>query len=243
MISIAAGGGSLRQDVQEGIEREIEYRLGNGDSDGALARWQKELLLLVISAVNGNACLSQLHARAAVKAGASLAQVRDTIFYVELTGMVKWVMVGYGAYKAGESELPESERSNAHREAFAGREQRFEEIKAYLSKDGRSDVSEQWMTLAREAPGILDGYIRMRETFVKPDPEGSLSKRFMELVIIAADIAQSHPYGAVRHTARFVQSGGTVAELVEAVALAAVTCGVQSYKNCGRDVIEAAEKA
>jgi len=243
MISVAAGGGSIRQDVQEGIEREINYRLGNGDSASALERWQKELLMLVITAVNGNACLSQLHARAAVKAGATLAQVRDTILYIELTGMVKWVMVGYGAYKAGEAELPESQRASANQEAFAGREQRFEEIKSYLSKDGRSDVSEQWMTLAREAPGILDGYIRMRESFVKPDPEGALTKKFMELVIIAADIAQLHPHGAVRHTARYVKSGGTVAELVEAVALAALTCGVQTYKNCGRDVIEAAESA
>ena len=89
MISDAAGAGVIRQDVQQAIEREIHYRLREGDVSGALSRWQKELLLLVINAVKSNACLSQLHARAAIKAGATLAQVLQVILYVELTGMVK----------------------------------------------------------------------------------------------------------------------------------------------------------
>src|SRR5712692_5318814 len=86
MISEAAGAGVIRQDVQQAIEREVRYRLGEGDAPGALSRWQKELLLLVIQTVKANACLSQLHARAAVKAGATLAQVLQVVQYVELTG-------------------------------------------------------------------------------------------------------------------------------------------------------------
>jgi len=39
-----------------------------------------------------------------------------------------------------------------------------------------------------------------------------------------------------------VRQGATVPEIVEAVALAMIECGVQSYKTCGLDVIEAAEK-
>jgi alkylhydroperoxidase/carboxymuconolactone decarboxylase family protein YurZ len=238
---VTAGGGEIRANVQEAIRKELDYRLGEGDAAGALTRWQKELVLLVIHAVRANACLTQLHARAAIKAGATLAQVLDTILYIELTGMVKWVMVGYEAYTAAEAAAPEEQRTQTERDAWAGQEQRFEEIKAYLFRDGRSDVSEQWMKLARMAPGILDGYIRMRESFVRPDPHGSMPKKLMELIIIAADIAQAHPHGAVRHTARYVQVGGSVAELVEGVALVAIECGVQSYKQCGRDVIEAAE--
>jgi hypothetical protein len=68
MILAAAGAGVIRQDVQQAIEREVRYRLGEGDAPGALARWHKELLLLVIQIVRANACLSQLHARAAVMA-------------------------------------------------------------------------------------------------------------------------------------------------------------------------------
>ena len=106
MISEAAGAGVIRQDVQQAIEREMRYRLGEGDAPGALARWHKELLLLVIQTVKANACLSQLHARAAVKAGATLAQVLQVLQYVELTGMVKWVMVGHDALTAAEADGP-----------------------------------------------------------------------------------------------------------------------------------------
>jgi alkylhydroperoxidase/carboxymuconolactone decarboxylase family protein YurZ len=220
----------------------VNYRLGEGDVPGALSRWQKELLLLVIHTVKANACLSQLHARAAVKAGATLAQVLQVIQYVELTGMVKWVMVGHDALTAAEAELPEAQRIELARAAWTGQEQRLQDIQHYLRRDGHGEISPQWQKLAEVAPAILDGYIRMRENFVKPDPLGAVPKKLMELAIIAADIVQAHPWGAVRHTQRFIKDGGTVPELIEAVALAMIEDGVQGYKTCGREVIEAAEQ-
>ena len=191
--------------------------------------------------VKGNACLSQFHARAAVKAGATLAQVLQVMQYVELTGMVKWVMVGHDALAAAEADVPEAQRLELARETWAGHEQRLQDIQQYLRRDGHGELSPPWRKLAEVAPAILDGYIRMRENFVKPDPLGAVPKKLMELAIIAADVVQAHPWGAVRHTQRFVKDGGTVPELIEAVALAMIEDGVQSYKTCGREVIEAAE--
>lgn len=242
MISEVAGAGLIRQDVQQAIERELSFRLGEGDAPGALSRWQKELILLVIHTVKVNACLSQLHARAAVKAGATLAQVLQVMQYVELTGMVKWVMVGHDALIAAEADVSEAERANLAREAWTHQEERFQEIQQYLRRDGHGEISAPWGKLAEVAPAVLDGYIRMRENFVKPDPLGAVPKKLMELAIIAADIVQAHPWGAVRHTQRFIKDGGTVSELVEAVALAMIEDGVQGYQNCGREVIEAAEE-
>lgn len=242
MISETAGAGVIRHDVQQAIEREVRYRLGEGEAPGALLRWQKELLLLVIHTVKANACLSQLHARAAIKAGATLAQVLQVIQYVELTGMVKWVMVGHDALAAAEAEAPEAQRLNPARDAWAGHEQRWQAMQHYLRRDGHGEISAPWQKLAEVAPAILDGYIRMRENFVKPDPLGAVPKKLMELAIIAADIVQAHPWGAVRHTQRFVKDGGTVPELIEAVALAMIEEGVHSYKTCGREVLEAAEQ-
>ena len=106
MITEVAGAGIIRDDVQQAIERELNYRLGDGDAPGSLSRWQKELVILVLHTVKANACLSQLHARAAVKAGATLAQVLQVIQYVELTGMVKGVMVGHDALTAAEGGCP-----------------------------------------------------------------------------------------------------------------------------------------
>jgi hypothetical protein len=241
MISEAAGAGVIRQDVQQAIESEVRYRLGEGDAPGALARWQKELLLLVIQTVKANACLSQLHARTAVKAGATLAQVLQVIQDVELTGMVKWVMAGHDALIAAEADVPEAQRLTPARDAWTGQEQRFQDIQHYLRQDGHAELSPQWQKLAEVAPAILDGYIRMREHVVKPDPLGAVPKKLMELAMIAADIVQAHPWGAVRPTQQFVKDGGTVPELIEAVALAMIEDGVHSYKTCGREVIEAAE--
>ena len=243
MITEVAGAGIIRDDVQQAIERELNYRLGDGDAPGSLSRWQKELVLLVLHTVKANACLSQLHARAAVKAGATLAQVLQVIQYVELTGMVKWVMVGHDALTAAEGEVPESQRVDATKDAWDGQDQRFQDIQQYLQRDGHGEISTQWRKLAEVAPAILDGYITMRENFVKPDPLGAVPKKLMELAIIAADVIQSHPWGAVRHTQRYIADGGTVPELVEAVSLAMIEDGVQCYKACGLDVIEAAESA
>ena len=243
MITEVAGAGIIRDDVQQAIERDLNYRLGDGDAPGSLSRWQKELVLLVLHTVKANACLSQLHARAAVKSGATLAQVLQVIQYVELTGMVKWVMVGHDALTAAEGEVPESQRVDATKDAWDGQDQRFQDIQQYLQRDGHGEISAQWRKLAEVSPAILDGYITMRENFVKPDPLGAVPKKLMELAIIAADVIQSHPWGAVRHTQRYIADGGTVPELVEAVSLAMIEDGVQCYKACGLDVIEAAESA
>ena len=243
MITEITDAGIIRDDVQQAIERELNYRLGDGDAPGSLSRWQKELVILVLHTVKANACLSQLHARAAVKAGATLAQVLQVIQYVELTGMVKWVMVGHDALTAAEGEVPESQRVDATKDAWDGQDQRFQDIQQYLQRDGHGEISAQWRKLAEVAPAILDGYITMRENFVKPDPLGAVPKKLMELAIIAADVIQSHPWGAVRHTQRYIADGGTVPELVEAVSLAMIEDGVQCYKACGLDVIETAESA
>src|SRR4029453_1044495 len=179
MISEAAGAGVIRQDVQQAIEREMCYRLGEGDAAGALSRWQKELLLLVIQTVKANACLSQLHARAAVKAGATLAQVLQIIQYVELTGMVKWVMVGHDELTAAEAAVPEAQRLPPAREAWTGQEQRLQDIQHYLRRDGHGELSPPWQKLAEVAPPILDGYFRLGENFVKFNPRGRVPKKLM----------------------------------------------------------------
>ena len=155
--------------------------------------------------------------------------------------MVKWVMVGHDALTAAEADVPDAQRLTPTRDAWTGQEQRLQDIQHSLRLDGHAELSPPWQKLAEVAPAILDGYSRMREHVVTPDPLGAVPKKLMELAIIAADVVQAHPWGAVRHTQRLVKEGGTVPELIEAVALAMIAEGVHSYKTCGREVIEAAE--
>ncbi len=192
--------------------------------------------------MQSNACLSQLHARAAIRAGAKLDQVLQAILYIELTGMVKWVMVGREALSAAEADVPESQHLKPTKEAWAGQEQRMEEIKQYVWQVSHHQFFDDWKKMAEVAPGILDGYIRMRESFIKPDPLGALPKKTMELIIVSADIVQAHPWGAVQHTHQAIRDGATVSEVIEAVALVMIECGVPSYKTAGLEVIQAAEK-
>ena len=100
-----------------------------------------------------------------------------------------------------------------------------------------------WQKLAEVAPDVLDGYMRIRESFVKPDPLGALPKKMIELVIISADIVQANSWGGLLHVRQAVKDGLTVPEVVEAVALAMIEDGVPSYRTCGLDLIEATEKA
>ena len=105
MISEAAGAGVIRQDVQQAIEREMRYRLGEGDAPGPSRDGKR-------AAAPGDPygesqCLPEpTPCPGAVKAGATLAQVLQVIQYVELTGMVKWVMVGHDALTAAEADGP-----------------------------------------------------------------------------------------------------------------------------------------
>jgi hypothetical protein len=135
-------------------------------------------------------------ARTLAEGRAMLAQVLQVIQYVELTGMVKWVMVGHDALTAAEAQVPDAQRLTLARDAWTGQEQRLQDMQQYLRRDGYGEISPPWQKLAEVAPAILDGYIRMRENFVTPDPLGAVPKKLMELAIIAADVVQAHPWGA-----------------------------------------------
>jgi alkylhydroperoxidase/carboxymuconolactone decarboxylase family protein YurZ len=241
MLSEAAGAGVTRQGVQQAIERELRYRLGEGDAPGARARWQQELRLPAIQTVNANARLSQRQARAAVTAGATLAPVLQVIHDVGLTGMVTGGMAGHDALTAAEADAPEAQRLPPARDAWPGQEQRWQAMPQYLRRDGHAELSPPWPKRAGVAPAVLGGGIRMREHVVKPDPLGAVPKKLRALAMIAADVAQARPWGAVRHTPRCVKDGGAVPELIEAVAFAMAADGVHRDKTCGRAVIEAAE--
>src|SRR5207244_9679238 len=144
----------------------------------------------------------------------------------ELTGMVKWVMAGHDALTAAEADAPEAHRLTPARAAWTGQEQRLQDIQQYLRRDGHAELSPQWQKLAEVAPAILDGYIRMRENFVKPDPLGAVPKKLMELAIIAADVVQAHPWGAVRHTQRLVKEEWRSSGSIEACACHLLEGGV-----------------
>jgi len=79
----------------------------------------------------------------------------------------------------------------------------------------------------------------MRESFVKPDgavPKSSWNWSLSRQISRNCTLGRGSPHH------RFMEQKGTVAEVIEAVALGMIECGVQVYKSSGLDLIETAEK-
>ena len=123
------GGGTIREDVQEAIRRELDYRQGEGDLSGSLKRWEKECLLAAINAAKPNLCLSVLHSEAAIKAGVDLPSLQALKAGRELsTGDVIFLCSGGHGFKMLEDmemievkQGPYSGQGN-DKEAFEGME-------------------------------------------------------------------------------------------------------------------------
>src|SRR3989442_2508252 len=79
----------------------------------------------------------------------------------------------HDALTAAEADVPDAQRLTPARDAWAGQEQRLQDIQHYLRRDGHGELSPQWRKLAEVAPAILDGFTRSREDFGKPSPLGA----------------------------------------------------------------------
>jgi alkylhydroperoxidase/carboxymuconolactone decarboxylase family protein YurZ len=238
VLSNEIGAGDIRADVQRAIEAELEYRLTGEDAPGALSRKEKELLLVALNGTKLNACLSQLHARAAVRAGATIEEVAHAGSTVMLVGMIRWKMAGQGAFTAAIAEAA-SRDGKAADPVQAGA---LNDMRAYVRKVLDRDFPDMWETLGVAAPGSLEGYMKLRQDIIRADPHsGALPKKFIELCVVSCDIIQANDWGAKMHVRQAVRDGLTPAQAVEGVALAMIEAGVQVYHTGGREVILEAE--
>lgn len=98
--------------------------------------------------------------------------------------------------------------------------------------------------LGEHAPGVLDGYYRMRKWFMREPPEGALPKKVKELLYVALDIALGAPLEFNKaHAVAAVKAGASKDEVVEAVALTVFLAGMPKYMSVGHEIIKAAVEA
>jgi len=234
VLSDEIGAGPIRDDVQRSIEQELNYRLGQGGDPGPLPITYRELLLLSISGVRLNACLSEFHARRAVLLGAGTDEVRDAALTVILVGMIRWKMAGMGALVAACKQAGTTLRP-VEKAEFGG-------MRSYVQQVLNRDFPDMWETLAAAAPGVLEGYMKLRENILRPDPSvGALPKWMVEIIVASCDIIQANTWGAQMHIRQAVRDGATPAQVLQSIALVMIEGGVPLYKGGGLDVIEAAE--
>jgi alkylhydroperoxidase/carboxymuconolactone decarboxylase family protein YurZ len=233
MLSKEIGGGAIRGDVQIAIAAELERRLDRRDDGEALSPKHRELILLSLSATRLNACLSELHARRAVRLGASPAEVRDAALSVILVGMIRWKMAGMGAFVASLHEA-KAELTRPVDDLSALREH----VHRVLDRE----FPDMFETLASAAPGVLDGYLKLRGNILRQNSdEGALPKWLLELMVTTCDVVQGNSWGAQMHVRQAVRDGATPVQALECIVLAMIEGGVPVYKTGGLEVIEAAE--
>lgn len=132
-----------------------------------------------------------------------------------------------------DSGAPESAVAEPSRQAWEYAENYYQDQK----------VMESFGLLARYRPEVFDGYMTLRQAAYNVEG-AALTPRDKELIILAIEIARCKtnppPTGHARHA---IEVGATPAEVAEVASLCILIGGMLTYRESGRFVLEAAEKA
>ncbi|MGE4239457.1 carboxymuconolactone decarboxylase family protein [Ramlibacter sp.] len=228
--------------VEECVAEEIAARLHFLDAKAAtashpdgLSRKDKELLSMSIANAHAFASAAQLHARAAIRAGATIAEVVEVgVLAIICRGMPGFKMSALPAILAAEKECGEE-----YKYPVDGQEQLLD-IRAYIAEALGITLPDMWLKLETVAPYALNGYMMIRQGLLKDG--GALPKSIKELVIIAMDISYALTWGSRMHARQAVRDGATVRQMAEIVALAMMAGGHAVYHTGGAGVMQVAEE-
>lgn len=237
---------SIHPAVEEAVRDEIEERLcfvssqkaGTQKPDG-LTRKEKELILLSIAYAHMRAAPAQLHARAAIRMGASMAEIAEvSVLAIIARGMPAFKMAALPAIQAAEVESGQTYTYPIQKDDGANKN--LIDIRAYIAEALGITLPDMWQKLETIAPYALNGYMLIRQGVLKDG--GALSKSLKELVIIAMDISYALTWGSRMHASQAVRDGATVQQIAEIIALAMLEGGHAVYHTGGAGVIAVAEQ-
>jgi AhpD family alkylhydroperoxidase len=103
------------------------------------------------------------------------------------------------------------------------------------------DMPDFWAILGEYAPYALDGYLEMRRGVFGRAEDGATStipKQYLEMMVVALNIAQDNHWGLRTHTRAALRAGATPDELVQLVVLTIMSTGMVSYRKTGYLVLE-----
>lgn len=95
--------------------------------------------------------------------------------------------------------------------------------------------------LQRHAPEAFAAYLMAREAAYRLPPEGHLPLASKELVFIVLDVAAGHVEGAVAHAEAGLRAGLTPGQIMEALSIAILIHGHQSWARAGAAVMRHVE--
>ena len=97
-------------------------------------------------------------------------------------------------------------------------------------------------TLARHAPGALDGYLALREFAHLETPQGHLDPATRELLFISLDVAVGHVEGAKAHVEAGLKAGLTVEAITQALVITMMISGIHTWSEHGYQVVDYAAR-
>jgi len=226
--------------VAEEIAARLHY-LDNGIADvrhpDGLSRKEKELILLSIANAHMRAAPAQLHARAAIRTGASVAEVVEiAVLAIIARGMPAFKMAALPAIQAAEDESGDRYCYSQGTEAAV----ELQDIRTYIVEALGITLPDMWQKLETVAPYALNGYMVIRQGILKDG--GALPKSLKELVIIAMDISYALTWGSRMHASQAIRDGATLRQMAEIVALAMLEGGHAVYHTGGAGVMQVAEE-
>ena len=228
---------AVRDEISDRLHYLDERKAGAGHPDG-LTRKEKELILLSIAYAHMRAAPAQLHARAAIRLGATMAEIAEvSVLAIIARGMPAFRMAAMPALEAAGQESGQTYRYDAAGDAPA---RQLEDVRHYVAQALGIRLPDMWVTLEAIAPYALDGYMMIRQGVLKDG--GALPKSLKELVIIAMDISYALTWGSRMHASQAVRDGATVRQMAEIVALAMLEGGHAVYHTGGAGVMQVAEE-
>jgi len=96
--------------------------------------------------------------------------------------------------------------------------------------------------LARHAPEAFAAYLAAREAAYRLPPDGHLPLASKELVFIVLDVVAGHVEGAIAHAEAGLRAGLTGGQIMEALSIAILVHGHQSWARAGAAVMRHVER-
>jgi alkylhydroperoxidase/carboxymuconolactone decarboxylase family protein YurZ len=121
----------------------------------------------------------------------------------------------------------------------ASKPDRIQEIHEYFQGEMAGRVPDSVKMLQRYNPEAMEGFYLIRKATLKDPPQGTLTRKMRELIIVAIEAAlRKDPSGHARYA---VDAGATPQEVHDAVAIVLWLAGMPAYHE-GMKAVQAAEE-
>lgn len=195
--------------------------------DGALPRKEKELILVGINAARRYETSMLYHTQGALDAGATAAEVADTVLTAVISrGLPAWLEGRKAVECALQREKIAWEPSQTTAQITAQAALTTPAACEAYYRDTFGQIPE-WAGLMRDAqPDVFVAYTNLRRACLR---SGSISAKLKELVLTGINAAERYALGVDIHARSALAKGATRQELAECLLTAVLTAGIPAW--------------